>query len=160
MRPGERVLLTGASGYVGGRLLPRLEERGFSVRCLARRPEFLARRASPETEVVGGDVLREETLAAALEGIHTAYYMIHSMGSEHRAGFEVQDRRAAENFGRASRAAGVRRIVYLGGLGEEGADLSPHLRSRHDVGRTLRDSGSARGASPSRCCVRSWIDFR
>ena len=141
IRPGELVLLTGASGYVGGRLLPRLEERGFAVRCLARRPEFLARRVGKGTEVVEGDVLREETLAGALEGVHTAYYLVHSMGSADRAGFEAQDRRAAENFGRAARAAGVRRIVYLGGLGEEGADLSPHLRSRHEVGRVLRASG-------------------
>jgi uncharacterized protein YbjT (DUF2867 family) len=141
IRPGELVLLTGASGYVGGRLLPRLEERGFALRCLARRPEFLARRVGADTEVVAGDVLREETLAGVLEGVHTAYYLIHSMGSADRAGFEAQDRRAAENFGRAARAAGVRRIVYLGGLGDEDAELSPHLRSRHDVGRRLRASG-------------------
>jgi len=141
IRPGERVLLTGASGYVGGRMLPRLEERGFAVRCLARRPQFLARRLGPDTEVVEGDLLREETLAGALEGVHTAFYLVHSMGSADRAGFEAQDRRAAENFGRAACAAGVRRIVYLGGLGEEGADLSPHLRSRHEVGRVLRASG-------------------
>ncbi len=141
IRPGERLLLTGASGYVGGRLLPRLEGRGFAVRCLARRPELLAHRVGKDTEVVEGDVLREETLADALEGVHTAYYLVHSMGSADRAGFEAQDRRAAENFGRAARAAGLRRIVYLGGLGEEGADLSPHLRSRHEVGRLLRASG-------------------
>ena len=141
IRPGERVLLTGASGYVGGRLLPRLEERGFAVRCLARRPEFLARRVGPDTEVVEGDVLREETLADALEGVHTAYYLVHSMGSAGRADFEERDRQGADNFGRAARGAGVRRIIYLGGLGEEGADLSPHLRSRHEVGHRLRASG-------------------
>jgi uncharacterized protein YbjT (DUF2867 family) len=135
------VLLTGASGYVGGRLLPRLEERGLAVRCLARRPEFLARRLGPNTEVVEGDVLREETLADAFAGVHTAYYLVHSMGNTSRAGFEEQDRQAAENFGRAARAAGVRRIIYLGGLGEESADLSPHLRSRHEVGHSLRASG-------------------
>ncbi len=141
IQPGDRVLLTGASGYVAGRLLPRLEARGLAVRCLARRPEFLARRLGSETEVVEGDVLREETLGAALEGVHTAYYMVHSMGTADREGFEAQDRQAAENFGRAARAAGVRRIIYLGGLGEDRDDLSPHLRSRHEVGRTLRASG-------------------
>jgi uncharacterized protein YbjT (DUF2867 family) len=111
------------------------------VRCFARRPEFLADRVGPKTEVVEGDVLREESLAPALKDVHTAYYMIHSMGSASREGFEVQDRLGAENFARAALAAGVRRIVYLGGLGDEGSDLSPHLRSRHEVGRALRASG-------------------
>jgi uncharacterized protein YbjT (DUF2867 family) len=132
------VLLTGASGYVGGRLLTRLEQRGVAVRCLARRPEFLARRAGASTEIAAGAALRAETLPAALAGVHTAYYLIHSMGS---ADFERQDLLAAENFARAARAAGVRRIVYLGGLGDESAPLSPHLRSRHEVGRALRASG-------------------
>ena len=135
------MLLTGASGYVGGRLLPRLESRGLRVRCMARRPEFLARRVGEDTEIVEGDVLEEDTLAAALEDVHTAYYMVHSMGSAGPEGFEAEDRRAAENFARAAREAGVQRIVYLGGLGEEGPDLSPHLRSRHEVGRLLRSSG-------------------
>jgi uncharacterized protein YbjT (DUF2867 family) len=137
----KRVLLTGASGYVGGRLLPRLEKRGLLVRCLARRPEFLAERVGPKTEVVEGDVLREESLLPALKGVHAAYYMVHSMGSASREDFEEQDRLGAQNFARAALAAGVRRIVYLGGLGDEDSDLSPHLRSRHEVGRTLRASG-------------------
>jgi uncharacterized protein YbjT (DUF2867 family) len=132
------ILLTGASGYVGGRLLPRLEQRGFAVRCLARRPEFLARRVGVRTQVVAGDALRAETLPAALAGVPTAFYLIHSMGG---ADFERQDQLAARNFGRAARAAGVRRIVYLGGLGDESAPLSPHLRSRHAVGRALRAAG-------------------
>jgi uncharacterized protein YbjT (DUF2867 family) len=133
-----RVLLTGASGYVGGRLLRRLEQRGVSVRCLARRPEFLASRSSP-AEVVQGDVLRPETLARAFQGMDAAFYLVHSMASERS--FEEQDRAGAQNFGRAALAAGVRRIVYLGGLGSDGAHLSAHLRSRHEVGRILRDSG-------------------
>ena len=94
----KRVLVTGASGYVGGRLLPRLEQRGLPVRCLARRPEFLAGRVGPRTEVVQGDVLCPETLAPALEGVHTAYYMVHSMGSAGSEGFEARDRLGAENM--------------------------------------------------------------
>ncbi len=133
-----RVLLTGASGYVGGRLLRRLAQRGVSVRCLARRPEFLASRSSP-AEVVRGDVLRPETLARAFEGMDAAFYLVHSMASARN--FEEQDRAGAQNFGRAALAAGVRRIVYLGGLGSDEAHLSAHLRSRHEVGRILRDSG-------------------
>jgi uncharacterized protein YbjT (DUF2867 family) len=128
---GRRILVTGASGYVGGRLLRVLERRGERVRCLARRPEFLRPR-------VQGDVLDLESLRRALVGVEVAYYMVHSMGS--RGDFEEEDRRAAENFAAAAREAGVRRIVYLGGLGR-GPDLSRHLRSRHEVGRVLRDSG-------------------
>jgi uncharacterized protein YbjT (DUF2867 family) len=135
------VLLTGASGYVGGRLLRLLEELGHPVRCLARRPDFLARRVGSETEVVEGDVLRSETLPPALRGIEVAYYLIHSMGNQGDARFEVQDRVGAGNFGRAAREAGVRRIIYLGGLGNESESLSSHLRSRHEVGRVLRASG-------------------
>jgi len=135
------VLITGASGYIGGRLLPRLEKRGLRVRCLARRPEFLVDRVAAGTEVVEGDVLRAETLVPALEGVRSAYYMVHSMGRPSQQGFEAQDLLAANNFGRAALAAGVTRIVYLGGLGDEDSDLSPHLRSRHDVGRALRESG-------------------
>jgi uncharacterized protein YbjT (DUF2867 family) len=109
-----RIFVTGASGYVGGRLLPRLERRGFAVRCMARRPEFLARRVGPGTEIVEGDVLHPESLAVALSDVHTAYYLIHSMGSADAAGLEAQDRLAAVNVGRAARNAGVQRIVYLG----------------------------------------------
>lgn len=130
-----RVLLTGATGYVGGRLLPLLEERGVQVRCLARKPENLAERIGEDTEVVAGDVLDRESLEQALSGIDTAYYLVHSMGST--GSFEAQDREAAENFGAAAEKAGVRRIVYLGGLGESSDDLSPHLRSRQEVGEVL-----------------------
>jgi uncharacterized protein YbjT (DUF2867 family) len=132
------VLVTGASGYVGGRLLRLLAERGERVRCLARRPEALRSRVPPGTEVIQGDVLDAASLAAPLAGVDTVYYLVHSMGSARD--FEADDRRAAENLAAAARAAGVRRIVYLGGLGEA-SDLSPHLASRQEVGRVLRESG-------------------
>lgn len=135
----ECVLVTGATGYVGGRLLRALAGRGTTVRGMARRPEILRARAGPGVEVVGGDVLRPETLPAALADVGTAYYLIHSMGAA--AAFEERDRAAAEHFGRAARAAGVRRIIYLGGLGDSAEALSPHLRSRHQVGEILRASG-------------------
>jgi uncharacterized protein YbjT (DUF2867 family) len=135
---GERVLLTGATGYVGGRLLSALERQGVPVRCLARRPDYLAHRAAPSTEVVRGDVLDPPSLRPALEGTGTAYYLIHSMGS--RGSFEEADRHAAEAFGQAARDAGVKRIIYLGGLGR-GDHLSPHLSSRQEVGSILAASG-------------------
>lgn len=134
-----RILITGATGYVGGRLRRRLERLGYPVRCMARDPERLARRGSPATERVLGDVLDRDTLPAALAGVDTAYYLIHSMGA--RRGFEDLDRRAAENFGQAAHRAGVRRIIYLGGLAPDTGELSPHLRSRHEVGRILAESG-------------------
>jgi uncharacterized protein YbjT (DUF2867 family) len=133
------ILLTGATGYVGGRLLQALQAAGYRVRCLARRPEFLAPRVSPEIEIVKGDCLDAASLPAACAGVHTAYYLVHSMGST--ADFREQDRAAATNFGAAAGAAGVRRIIYLGGLGAEGAQLSAHLRSRHETGDALRGSG-------------------
>ena len=133
------ILLTGATGYVGGRLLRVLEQRGFRVRCLARRPEFLAARVRPGSEVLRGDLLEAGSLGAALEGVRAAYYLVHSMGES--GGFEEKDRQAAENFGEAARKAGVGRIIYLGGLGDDREDLSAHLRSRHEVGAALRASG-------------------
>ncbi len=133
------VLLTGATGYVGGRLLAELEAQGCAVRCLARRPEYLAGRTAARTEVVSGDVLDEASLERALRGVDAAYYLVHSMGSS--GDFEAEDRRGAESFGRVAKQCGVRRIVYLGGLGEGEAELSPHLRSRHEVGEVLRASG-------------------
>lgn len=134
-----RVLLTGATGYVGGRLLPLLEKRGERVRCLARRPGMLTARVAPGTEVVEGDLLQPASLAAAMAGVSTAYYLVHSMGSQQD--FEEEDRAAARSFADAARAAGVRRIVYVGGLGE-GEKLSPHLASRQEVGRILAGSGA------------------
>jgi uncharacterized protein YbjT (DUF2867 family) len=133
------VLLTGATGYVGGRLLPVLEHAGVRLRCLARRPEYLAGRVGSDTEVVRGDCLDPASLAPALADVHTAYYLVHSLGA--RGSFEEHDRRAAQHFAVAAAAAGVRRIVYLGGLGDTGDGLSPHLRSRHETGDALRAAG-------------------
>jgi len=133
------ILLTGASGYVGGRLLRALEDRGRRIRCFARNPEFLKARVSPATDIVKGDVLDRESLRQALAGVSIAYYLVHSMAAS--GSFEEKDREAAANFGTAAREAGVERIIYLGGLGEDTATLSPHLKSRHEVGRVLRASG-------------------
>ncbi len=133
------VLLTGATGYVGGRLLRDLEARGTPVRCLARRPDELRPRVSPRTEVVAGDVLDRGSLDAAFAGVTAAYYLVHSMGSS--GSFEQADREAARNFAEAAGNAGVGRIIYLGGLGRQEEELSPHLRSRQEVGHILRGSG-------------------
>ena len=132
------IFIAGATGYIGGRLLRVLEAKGYRVRCLARRPEYLRPRIGQATEVVAGDVFAPETLDAALSGVDQAYYLVHSMGSAES--FEKQDRIAARNFATSARRAGVRRIIYLGGLGS-GDALSSHLRSRQEVGNILRDSG-------------------
>ncbi len=142
-----RTLVTGASGYVGGRLVPALEARGERVRCLARTPRYLEGRFSPATEIVRGDVLDPRSLEAVLEGVDTAYYLVHSMGS--RADFRERDRVCAYNFACAARRQGVRRVIYLGGLGASGGaaaptgrrELSPHLASRHEVGGILAAHG-------------------
>ncbi len=130
------ILLTGATGYVGGHLLQLLPERGYNVRCLARRPEYLASRVTPGVEVVQGNVMDKASLLDALRGVDAAYYLVHAMGSSHS--FEDLEREGARNFGEAAGECKVKRIVYLGGLGDASADLSPHLRSRQEVGRVLR----------------------
>jgi uncharacterized protein YbjT (DUF2867 family) len=110
------------------------------LRCLARNPDKLRSRVSPETEVVAGDVLDRGSLDQALQGVETAYYLVHLMSGS--KDFESDDRLAAANFADAAKAAGVARIIYLGGLGDDSdSNLSPHLRSRHEVGEVLRKSG-------------------
>jgi uncharacterized protein YbjT (DUF2867 family) len=133
------VALAGASGYVGGRLLTELEAAGYPVRCLARRPQFLAGRIGGGTTIVEGDCLDATTLAPLLNGAEFAFYLVHSLGSNQN--FETQDREAALNFGRAAHQAGVRRIIYLGGLGDAADGLSSHLRSRQETGEALRSTG-------------------
>jgi uncharacterized protein YbjT (DUF2867 family) len=133
------ILLTGATGYVGGVLLPELERLGHRVRCLARRPGKLAGKTGPLTEVMAGDATDPDDLARACAGIDTAYWLVHSM--ESGVDFERADRLAAERFAAAAKAAGVKRLIYLGGLGADDDRLSAHLRSRHEVGAILRASG-------------------
>lgn len=134
------ILLTGGSGYVGGKLIPPLERKGLRLRCLARNPDKLRSQVQPPTEIVPGDVLDPPSLGLALEGVHTAYYLVHLMSGS--KDFEREDREAANNFAGAAKRAGLRRIIYLGGLGDDtDPKLSPHLRSRHEVGKILRDSG-------------------
>ncbi len=132
------VLLTGATGYVGGRLLAELERRSVPVRCFTRRPEALRGRVAPSTEIAAGDALDAAAVRQALEGASAAYYLIHSMGGED---FAARDRESARIFGEAAREVGVRRIIYLGGLGERASGLSEHLRSRQETGELLRRSG-------------------
>jgi len=126
------VLLTGATGYVGGRLLQRLEGlHAHRVRCLTRRAEALRGRTRPGTDVVVGDVMDPASLRRAMQGVDTAYYLVHSMAASSE--FQALDRAAATNFADSARSAGVNRLIYLGGLGS-GEQLSAHLSSRHEVG--------------------------
>ncbi len=134
------ALVTGASGYVGGRLVPELLAAGWSVKAMARKASRL--RDYPwagEVDIVEGDVLVADSLRGPLDGVDVAYYLMHAIGSG--SNFEATDRRSAENFATAARHAGVHRIAYLGGLTPEGEELSPHLRSREEVGQILLASG-------------------
>jgi len=134
-----RVLVTGATGYIGGRLLRRLHGDSYQVRALARRPQNLQRLSKYLDEVVQADLLDEASLRPALEGIDVAYYLAHSMGGSGE--FEEEERRCAHHFGKAAQHAGVKRIIFLGGLGSDRAELSPHLASRHETGEILRSYG-------------------
>jgi uncharacterized protein YbjT (DUF2867 family)/uncharacterized protein YndB with AHSA1/START domain len=133
-----KVLVTGATGYVGGRLVSKLLAAGFDVRCLARDASRLEGRAWEGVEIVQGDLLEPDTLPAALQGVEAAYYLVHSMAAG-EAKFAERDRIAARNFARAARDAGIARIIYLGGLGSDQSELSHHLRSRQEIGEILRD---------------------
>jgi uncharacterized protein YbjT (DUF2867 family) len=143
-------LVTGATGYIGSRLLRRLAGEGRSVRALARRPERVEK--LPGVEPVQGDLLSGHGLHEALDGCLSAYYLVHSMeAAANGADFAGRDRRAAESFGRAAAAAGVKRIVYLGGIEPADGASSPHLRSRLEVERILLD------AVPSSTALRASI---
>ncbi len=137
---GGLILVTGATGYIGGRLVPRLLEAGHRVRCLVRDPSRLRGRPwGGGVEIVAGDVLQPEGLVQAMKGVQIAYYLVHSLAGG--ADFHQRDLTAAGNFGTAARAAGVQRIIYLGALAEPGPELSEHLRSRQQTGDALRAAG-------------------
>jgi uncharacterized protein YbjT (DUF2867 family) len=152
----DRVLIAGATGFIGGRLVPELVRKGIRLRLLARSPEK-AKMVLPkgaEAEIVRGDLLEDAGLREALSGIHTAYYLVHSMGgrgSFRNLEFAENDKRAARNFMKAAEAEGLTRIIYMGALGEAGEELSEHLESKAEVGRIL-SSGS-----PAATTLRSAI---
>ncbi len=134
-----RILVSGATGYVGGRLVPCLLQAGYRVRCFARDADRLADRPWRDAvEVVEGDALKADTLPPAMEDIDAAYYLIHSLGAGEDE-FAERDRRAANNFGRAAEEKGVGRIIYLGGIQPKGARQSKHLQSRMETGDHLRE---------------------
>src|SRR5687768_5500374 len=139
--PRERlsILVTGATGYIGGRLARLLLSEGHQVRAMARDSRRLTTLEKAGAECVAGDVLDASSLTMPVGGIDVAYYFVHSMGAGRN--FEERDRQAARNFAEACRTAGVERIVYLGGLGREGPSLSKHLASRHETGQILRQGG-------------------
>jgi uncharacterized protein YbjT (DUF2867 family) len=132
--------VTGATGYIGGRLVPELLDRGYSVRALARNPDKLADRPwRDRVEVARGDLGDPDSLRQAFDGCDIVYYLVHSMGTS--KDFVAAEAESARNVVTAAKQAGVKRLVYLGGLHPSGADLSPHLRSRVAVGEILLDSG-------------------
>lgn len=141
MKPEQqrKILIAGATGYVGGRLIRVLEELKQPIRCLARRPEALHNRVGANTEIVKGELVDPESLLPVFEGIHTAYYLVHSLGD--KGDFESKEARIAANFADAAQKSGVQRIIYLGGLCNTTGSLSPHMRSRIKVGEILRASG-------------------
>ncbi len=132
------ILVAGATGYLGGELTRRLTAEGSPPRAIARSPERAAPLAELGVEVVRGDVLEPNTLEPALDGIETAYYLVHSMGRGSDGDFAERDREAAANFAAAAKAAGVSQIIYMGGLGE---GKSKHLRSRHETAEVLGSTG-------------------
>ncbi|MGI8678186.1 MAG: NAD(P)H-binding protein [Jatrophihabitans sp.] len=128
------TLVTGASGFIGRRLVPALVQAGHDVRAMTRHPDTYV----GEGSAVRGDVADQDSIYAAMRGYTVAYYLVHSLD---RPDFAHRDAAAAENFGRSARRAGIERIVYLGGLGDDQAELSPHLRSRHEVEGLLAADG-------------------
>ena len=136
----QTILVTGATGYVGGRLVYRLISEGHNVRVLVRnRTRVLSRPWAGQVDIIVGDARDSQALSVAFHGVDTAYYLIHSMTSG--PDFHKLDLEAARAFGRVAKEAGAGHIIYVGGLGDPGADLSHHLRSRQECGQALRDGG-------------------
>lgn len=133
------ILLTGASGYIGGRLLAELETRGANIRCMTRRPAVLGKKTALSTEIIHADALCPASLIKALQGVHTAYYLIHSMATD--GSYSEIDRQAAKNFTDAAKKCGIKRIIYVSALGSDRAHQSPHIKSREETGNLLRTSG-------------------
>jgi uncharacterized protein YbjT (DUF2867 family)/ligand-binding SRPBCC domain-containing protein len=153
---GLNILVTGASGFIGTRLVPKLLAAGHTVRCMSRRPERL--RLPEGVQGVQADVLDVASLQQALAGVDVAYYLVHSMeksSAGHRS-FAERDAHAARNFTHAAAHAGVQRIIYLGGLGETGDNLSAHLASRRDVGEILQSGAVATTIFRAAIIVGAW----
>ncbi|MFN8384373.1 MAG: NmrA family NAD(P)-binding protein [Anaerolineales bacterium] len=132
------ILVTGSTGYIASRLIPQLLERGYRVRTLARHPQRLkARKWFSQVEMAQGDVMNIESLIRALDGVHTAYYLIHNMASGY--GYTSLEIEGARNFSQAAEKAGVQHIIYLGGLADPEQHIAPHMRSRIETGTTLRE---------------------
>lgn len=138
MKAKRKILLTGATGYIGGELLKKLESDGHEVHCLVRNRDKLGATGAGTT-VFEGDVLDRPSLEEAFQGVDTAYFLVHFLAE--KSDFEAKEQEAALNFASMARGAGVKRIIYLGALGNEGDGLSPHLRSRQETGNVLRESG-------------------
>ena len=137
VRVDKLILVTGATGYIASRLMPSLLEHGYRVRCLARDPRRLGGRSwSRHVDVVQGDVTRPSSLAPALEGVHAAYYLVHNM--TYGRGYPAREREGARTFASAAEKAGIEHIIYLGGLADPEQHIAPHLRSRIETGKVLR----------------------
>lgn len=140
MKAHHNILVTGATGYIGGRLVQSLLNSGYTVRVMVRDPDRLQGRSwRDRVDIVKGDVFKPNTLSDAMQGTTAAYYLIHSMSTSDD--FHQRDLIAANNFGSAAKVSGVKRIIYLGGLGDPDSNLSEHLKSRQDTGRALAATG-------------------
>ena len=141
METRPKVLVTGATGYIGSRLVPRLLEAGYRVRVLARDTSRLEIKTwFSKVEIVEGDVLHPESLPPVMQDVDFTYYFIHSMSDT--TNFSTMEASSAENFGKAAKTSGVKRIIYLGGLGHPDSDLSTHLRSRLQTGEVYENPKS------------------